>query len=138
MGTPVARGNLATSLAPPDASGYRLEAEAIVVEPGSIEPSPAHVDISLGVRKRLVGRRQRRQGAFVLDSTIRGAAAMSDHAERSPSALAHGPVKSGDIERVRRDVEQSDARVAHDKKTSAACRERELRRGTDRSRDTEE
>ena len=62
---------------------------------------------------------------------------MSDHAERPPSALAHGPVKSGDIERVRRDVDESDARVAHDKKTAAARRERELRRKAERTRDTE-
>jgi hypothetical protein len=62
---------------------------------------------------------------------------MPDHEERPPSALAHGPVKSGDIERVRRDVDQSDARVAHDKKTSAARRERELRRDAQRRQDTE-
>ena len=62
---------------------------------------------------------------------------MTDHEERPPSALAHGPVKSGDIERVRRDVDQSDARVAHDKKTSAARRERELRRNEQRRQDTE-
>ena len=61
---------------------------------------------------------------------------MSDHEERPPSALAHGPVKSGDIERVRRDVDQSDARVAHDKKTSAERRERELRREAERRQDT--
>ena len=62
---------------------------------------------------------------------------MPDHEERPPSALAHGPVKSGDIERLRRDVNQSDARVAHDKKTSAARRERELRREAERRQDTE-
>ena len=62
---------------------------------------------------------------------------MPDHEERPASALAHGPVKSGDIERVRRDVAQSDARVARDKKTSAARRERELRREAERRQDTE-
>ena len=62
---------------------------------------------------------------------------MTDHEERPPSALAHGPVKSGDIERVRRDVDQSDARVAHDKKTSAARREQELRRDAQRRQDTD-
>ena len=51
---------------------------------------------------------------------------MSDHAERAPSALAHGPVKGGDIERVRRDVDDSEALAAHEKKTSAERREREL------------
>ena len=62
---------------------------------------------------------------------------MPDHQERPPSTLAHGAVKSGDIERVRRDVDQSGARVAHEKKTSAARRERELRRGAERGQDKE-
>lgn len=53
---------------------------------------------------------------------------MPDHEERPPNALAHGPVKSRDIDRVRRDVDQSGAQVAHEKKTSAEQRERELRR----------
>ena len=53
---------------------------------------------------------------------------MPDHEERSPKALAHGPVKSGDIERVRRTVDQCGAQVAHDKKTAAERREQELRR----------
>ena len=51
---------------------------------------------------------------------------MSDHAERTPSELAHGPVKSGDIERVRRDVDDSDALAAREQKTAAERREREL------------
>ena len=53
---------------------------------------------------------------------------MPDHEERPPNALAHGPVKSRDIDRVRRDVDESGAQVAHDQKTAAARRERELRR----------
>jgi hypothetical protein len=62
---------------------------------------------------------------------------MTDHEERPPDALAHGPVKSGDIERVRRDVGKSGARVAQDKKTSAARRERELRRDAERREEAE-
>ena len=62
---------------------------------------------------------------------------MPDHEERPPTALAHGPVKSDDIERVRRDVDQSDARVAHNKKTAAARRERELRHKAERQQDAE-
>ena len=62
---------------------------------------------------------------------------MTDHEERPSGALAHGPVKGDDIERVRRDVDQSGARVAHDKKTSAARRERELRREAERRSNTE-
>ncbi len=53
---------------------------------------------------------------------------MPDHEERPSNALAHGPVKSGDIERVRRTVDQCGADAAHEKKTSAERRERELRR----------
>ena len=62
---------------------------------------------------------------------------MPDHEERPASALARGPVKSSDVERVRRDVDHSDARVAHDMKTSAARRERELRREAERRQDTQ-
>ena len=51
---------------------------------------------------------------------------MADHQERPPSALAHGPVKSDDIERLRRDVDESDERVTRDRKASAARREAEL------------
>ena len=53
---------------------------------------------------------------------------MPEHKERPPSTMAHGAVKSGDIERVRRGVDQSEARVAHDKKITAARKEQELRR----------
>jgi hypothetical protein len=63
---------------------------------------------------------------------------MPEHEERPPSALAHGAVKSGDIERVRREVDESDARAARDKKTAAARRERELRRAAEREPDTEQ
>ena len=62
---------------------------------------------------------------------------MPDHEERPPATLAHGAVKSGDIERVRRDVDQSEARVAHDKKMAAARRERELRRKDTSEEDAE-
>ena len=48
---------------------------------------------------------------------------MTDHEERPPSALAHGPVKGDDIERVRRDVDESDARVTH-AHTTVCVRER--------------
>ncbi len=62
---------------------------------------------------------------------------MPDHEERPPSKLAHGAVKSGDIERVRRDVDQSQARVAHDKKITAARQEQELRRKETSDEDAE-
>jgi hypothetical protein len=53
---------------------------------------------------------------------------MPNHEERPPSTLAHGAVKSGDIERVRRDVDQSEARIARERKLTAARKEQELRR----------
>ena len=62
---------------------------------------------------------------------------MPDHEERPPSTLAHGAVKSGDIERVRRDVDKSEARVAHDKKITAARKEEELRRKNTSEEDAE-
>jgi multidrug resistance efflux pump len=62
---------------------------------------------------------------------------MPDHEERPPSTLAHGAVKSGDIERVRRDVDQSEARIAHDKKLAAARKEKELRRKETSDEDAE-
>jgi hypothetical protein len=37
---------------------------------------------------------------------------MSNHVEKSPSALAHGPVKADDIDQVRRDVGAAKARAA--------------------------
>ena len=53
---------------------------------------------------------------------------MPDHQERPAGALAHGAVKSSDIERVRRDVDRSDAHAAHDDCACAARREQRLRR----------
>ena len=61
---------------------------------------------------------------------------MPDHEERPPTTLAHGAVKSGDIERVRRDVDMSGARVAREKKAAAARRERQLRRAAERKQNT--
>ena len=62
---------------------------------------------------------------------------MPDHEERPPSTLAHGAVKTGDIERVRRVVDQSEARVVHDTKITAARKEQELRRKDTSEEDAE-
>jgi multidrug resistance efflux pump len=62
---------------------------------------------------------------------------MPDHEERPPSTLAHGAVKSGDIERVRRDVDKSEAHVARDKKITAARKEEELSRKSTSEEDAE-
>ena len=60
---------------------------------------------------------------------------MPDHEERPPTTLAHGAVKSDDVERVRRDVDRSEERVAEEQKTSAARKQRELRRKAKRKQD---
>ena len=52
---------------------------------------------------------------------------MPDHTDRPPSALAHGAAKSSDIERVRRDVDNAEVRVARDDEASAARGRRRLR-----------
>jgi multidrug resistance efflux pump len=62
---------------------------------------------------------------------------MPDHEDQPPSTLAHGAVKSGEIERVRRDVDKSQARVAHDTKITAARKEQELRRKDTSEEDAE-
>ena len=53
---------------------------------------------------------------------------MPDHQERPPVALAHGAAKSGDIERVRRDVDAAEECLARHDRTSAARRRRGRRR----------
>ncbi len=45
---------------------------------------------------------------------------MPDHEERPATALAHGAVKSSDIERVRRDVDGSEVHVTHEDQASAS------------------
>jgi hypothetical protein len=60
---------------------------------------------------------------------------MPDHEERPPTTLAHGAVKSDDVERVRRDVDKSEERVAEEQKTSAARKQRALRRKANRKQD---
>jgi hypothetical protein len=62
---------------------------------------------------------------------------MPDYEERTAGALAHGAVKSSDIERVRRDVGKSDAHATHDDKASAQRRERRLRREAARRPDAQ-
>ena len=63
---------------------------------------------------------------------------MPEHKERPPSTLAHGAATSGDIERVRRDVDRAEVRVAHHDRIAAAGRRRLLRgREAERSRDAQ-
>jgi hypothetical protein len=52
---------------------------------------------------------------------------MPDRKAPPPSALAHGPTKSSDIERVRKDVERATVKVAQDDRAVAAQRLREAK-----------
>ena len=45
---------------------------------------------------------------------------MPDHRDRPPSSLAHGPAKPSDIERVRRDVDDAEARTVREEEVSVA------------------
>jgi hypothetical protein len=45
---------------------------------------------------------------------------MPDHRDRPASALAHGPAKSNDIGRVRRDVDEADAHAVRAEEVSVA------------------
>jgi hypothetical protein len=50
---------------------------------------------------------------------------MISHRERSPGALAHGPAKSSDILRVRRDLGAAELRAARELKAAARRHERD-------------
>jgi hypothetical protein len=50
---------------------------------------------------------------------------MVSHRERSPGALAHGPAKSSDILRVRRDLGAAELRAARDLQAAARRHERD-------------
>ena len=60
---------------------------------------------------------------------------MPDHRDKPPSALAHGPAKTSDIERVRRDVDEVAVRAVHEEEVSVA---RLRMRVSDRTADHEE
>ena len=63
---------------------------------------------------------------------------MPDHRDRPPSALAHGPAKPSDIERVRRDVDDAEARTVHEEEVSVARhRERVSSRLAEREEDAQ-
>jgi len=60
---------------------------------------------------------------------------MTDHRDKPPSALAHGPAKTSDIERCRRDVDEVAVRAVHEEEVSVA---RLRMRVSDRTADHEE
>jgi hypothetical protein len=45
---------------------------------------------------------------------------MPDHRDKPASALAHGPAKGSDIERVRREVDEVDARAVRAEEVAVA------------------
>ena len=51
---------------------------------------------------------------------------MPDHRDKPASSLAHGPAKGSDIERVRRDVDDADARSLSAEEVSVARRRRRV------------
>lgn len=51
---------------------------------------------------------------------------MPDHRDKPASALAHGPAKSDDIERVRRDVDEADAHAVRAEEVSVARRRKRV------------
>jgi hypothetical protein len=69
---------------------------------------------------------------------MRGAGRMPDHRDRSASALAHGPAKPSDIERVRRDVDEAEERVVRDEEVSVSRhRQRVSGRAAEREEDAQ-
>lgn len=60
---------------------------------------------------------------------------MPDHRDKSPSALAHGAAKTSDIERVRRDVDEVEARSVREQQVSV---ERHRLRVSDRAVERDE
>jgi hypothetical protein len=62
---------------------------------------------------------------------------MPDHRDRPPGALAHGPAKPSDIERVRKDVDEAEARSVREEEVAAARhRQRVSSRAAEREEDT--
>jgi hypothetical protein len=62
---------------------------------------------------------------------------MPDHRDRPAGAMAHGPTKSSDIERVRRDVDEADARSMRAEEVLVARHwQRVARRVTERGEET--
>ena len=45
---------------------------------------------------------------------------MPDHRDKPASALAHGPAKRSDVERVRREVREADERSVHAEEVAVA------------------
>jgi hypothetical protein len=63
---------------------------------------------------------------------------MPDHRDKPASALAHGPAKCSDIERVRRDADDADARsVRAEEDAIARHRQRVSKRAAEHEEDAQ-
>ena len=63
---------------------------------------------------------------------------MPDHRDKPASALAHGPAKCSDIERVRRDADEADARsVSAEEASVARHRQRVSKRAAEHEEDAQ-
>jgi hypothetical protein len=63
---------------------------------------------------------------------------MPDHRDKPASAMAHGAAKCSDIERVRRDVDEADARSVRAEEVSVARhRQRVASRVAEHEKDTQ-
>lgn len=60
---------------------------------------------------------------------------MPDHRDKPASAMAHGPAKTGDVERVRREIGEADERLVHEEEVAVA---RHRQRISGRVREQEE
>jgi hypothetical protein len=49
-----------------------------------------------------------------------GAGAMTDHRDKPASAMAHGPAKRSDVERVRREISEADERSVYAEEVAVA------------------
>jgi hypothetical protein len=62
---------------------------------------------------------------------------MPDHRDRPAGAMAHGPAKPDDIDRLRRDVDEAEARSVRDEEVAAARhRQRVSNRAAEQENDT--
>jgi hypothetical protein len=65
-----------------------------------------------------------------------GAGGMPDYRDKPASAMAHGPAKQGDIERIRREIGEADARALRAEEVAVVHhRQRVSRRTAEREKD---
>ena len=60
---------------------------------------------------------------------------MPDHRDKPASAMAHGPAKGSDVERVRREIGEADERSVHAEEVAVTCHRQRV---SDRAAEHEE